>query len=157
MIPNFFTITNSHAQNVRRRGFVLVYVIGIISLVGLAMVILTAIFRTVSYDTNITYLECCRRDLQASGMAWAMYNADNLKQQTAPEKAESADDEAAKASQGLVTVTLDVAKMEEPAESLGITASKLDDLHLKIHLDAHLAKGRLSRHGKSNYIIAAER
>lgn len=61
----------------RRNGFVLVYVITIIALIGIQLSVLAAVANIMSYQSDEAYLEACERNMRASGLAWARHNIEN--------------------------------------------------------------------------------
>ncbi len=59
----------------RHRGFVLVFVIIVIILIGIEMYVLAGMANTIQYQSHRMYLKACERNLLASGLAWARENA----------------------------------------------------------------------------------
>jgi hypothetical protein len=60
--------------NAGRNGFVMLFVIAILGLTGIYMIILAGVSSTIIFQTNQAYLEACRQNLTASGLAWAKKN-----------------------------------------------------------------------------------
>ncbi|MBN2312873.1 MAG: hypothetical protein JXM79_03020 [Sedimentisphaerales bacterium] len=65
------TIDNRKFQS----GFVLVFVIVAIILIGIEMYVLAGMANTMQYQSHRTYLKACEKNLIASGLAWARENA----------------------------------------------------------------------------------
>ena len=58
----------------RQKGFVLVFVIVAIILIGIEMYVLAGMANTMQYQSHRAYLKACERNLIASGLAWAREN-----------------------------------------------------------------------------------
>lgn len=58
----------------RQKGFVLVFVIIVIILIGIEMYVLAGMANTIQYQSHRKYLKACERNLIASGLAWAGQN-----------------------------------------------------------------------------------
>jgi len=61
-------------KNRKEKGFILVLVIILITLIGFIMSFLTCGANIMVYQSNNTYLQACERNLVASGLAWAKIN-----------------------------------------------------------------------------------
>lgn len=66
----------------RQNGFVLVFVIVVLALIGMYMIVLTSDANTLLFQADRAYLEACEQNLTASGLAWAKKNIDNTKPST---------------------------------------------------------------------------
>jgi hypothetical protein len=66
----------------RQNGFVMVFVIVILALIGMYMIVLTNDANTFLFQADRAYLEACEQNLTASGLAWAKKNIDNTKTST---------------------------------------------------------------------------
>lgn len=66
----------------RQNGFVMVFVIVILALVGIYMIVLTNDANTFLFQADHAYLEACEQNLTASGLAWAKKNINNTKTST---------------------------------------------------------------------------
>ena len=62
--------------NKSRKGFVLILVIVILSLVEVCMIVLACNANTFIFQADRDYLEACRQNLVASGLCWAKKNVD---------------------------------------------------------------------------------
>lgn len=61
----------------RQNGFIMVFVIVILTLIGMYMIVLTGDANTLLFQADIAYLEACEQNLTASSLAWAEKNIDN--------------------------------------------------------------------------------
>jgi uncharacterized membrane protein (Fun14 family) len=69
-------------EKTRQNGFVLIFVIVVLALIGMYMIVLTGDSNTIIFQTNRAYLEACKQNLTASGLIWAKKNVDNTKPAT---------------------------------------------------------------------------
>jgi len=115
-------------KKIRRQAFALMYVIVAMSLVSMALFALTCITKNVSGNTNMMYLDACRRNLLLSGLAWTKHNPDDINKKTTSE-----------------IFDLDISKLEIPAGTVKVTVTKMDDSNLTVRLNASCAKGGMSR------------
>ena len=60
--------------NAGRNGFVMLFVIAILGLIGIYMIILAGESNAIIFQADSAYLEACRQNLTASGLAWAKKN-----------------------------------------------------------------------------------
>ncbi len=58
----------------RRKGFVLILVLLILSVIGLEMFVLTSGSNIILFQADTAYLRVCERNLMTSGLAWAEKN-----------------------------------------------------------------------------------
>jgi len=58
----------------RQKGFILVFVIVAIILIGVEMFVLAGMANTMQYQSHRAYLKACERNLIASGLVWAKQN-----------------------------------------------------------------------------------
>jgi hypothetical protein len=61
----------------KHNGFVLMFVITTLVLMGAMLAVLGNMSRTFVFETNQAYLEACSRNLSASGLAWAKHAMNN--------------------------------------------------------------------------------
>ncbi|MCJ7728788.1 MAG: hypothetical protein MUO27_02750 [Sedimentisphaerales bacterium] len=66
----------------RQNGFVLIFVIVVLALIGMYMIVLTGDSNTIIFQANRAYLEACKQNLAASGLIWAKKNVDDAKPTT---------------------------------------------------------------------------
>jgi hypothetical protein len=67
-------------KRTRHKGFILLYVVMILSLIGLAMVLLSYSSKIMAFESTTAYLEASSRNLTLSGVAWANHNRERLSQ-----------------------------------------------------------------------------
>jgi type II secretory pathway component PulK len=61
-------------KNKREKGFILIFVIILITLIGFVLSFLTTGANTMLYQSNTSYLQACERNLVLSGLEWAKRN-----------------------------------------------------------------------------------
>ena len=61
----------------RQNGFIMLFIIVILSLIGMYMIVLSSDSNTFVFQADRAYLEACEHNLRASGLAWAKNNAKN--------------------------------------------------------------------------------
>jgi hypothetical protein len=64
-------------KEIRKHGFVLLFVIVIMTLISVATFVLIEDSKTLLFQTNQAYLKAAERDLIASGLAWASLHNDD--------------------------------------------------------------------------------
>jgi hypothetical protein len=60
--------------NAGRNGFVMLFVIAVLGLIGIYMIILASESNAIIFQADRAYLEACRQNLTSSGLAWAKKN-----------------------------------------------------------------------------------
>jgi hypothetical protein len=68
----------------RNSGFVMLFVICILALIGMYMIVLASEANIFGFQADRSYLEACRQNLTASGLNWAKKNADTSKTAIGP-------------------------------------------------------------------------
>jgi len=63
--------------NTRQNGFILIFVIFVLALIGIYMIILAGESNTIIFQADRAYLDACRQNLNESGLAWAKKNANS--------------------------------------------------------------------------------
>jgi len=91
-------------KKTRQNGFILIFVIVSIALIGAVMFVLTDDSNTMLFQSDRAYLRAVQRNLAASGLAWARHNIKNT-------PAESLDK----------TVNLDAGELNLPGAALAVT------------------------------------
>lgn len=120
----------------RQQGFVLILVIVAIIVFGIEMFVLSGIAKTMQFESNRAYLKACRRNLLASGLAWARENAGN--------KGSEIFDK---------TIQLDVSKMNIRGSVLGITVRRASDNQTEVEIETSCSRGRQTFKGTDKYGI----
>ena len=64
-------------KNPRQNGFILIFVIMAIALIGVMMTVLTGSANKIMFQSDTAYLQACERNLVASGLTWAKRNIKN--------------------------------------------------------------------------------
>ena len=90
------------------KGFTLFLVIGIMALISMAMVTVTALNNVMAIRTDRLYLQACVRNMKASAWAWSNRNADQLAEKLS-EGPMSLETETLKIPGGRLVLTLDSA------------------------------------------------
>jgi hypothetical protein len=60
------------------KGFILIYVIALMALMGSALLILTSVSNQLAQQTNVMDAAACARSLKASGYAWALQHTNSF-------------------------------------------------------------------------------
>ena len=66
----------------RQNGFVFIFVVMVIALIGTEIFVLTGVANTMLFETDTAYLRACQRNLVISGLAWAKRNIRNQSAET---------------------------------------------------------------------------
>jgi hypothetical protein len=61
-------------RSVRRKGFLMLYVLVLIALLAAAMILLADASGSMAHETRRQYLQACERNLAASALAWVAKN-----------------------------------------------------------------------------------
>lgn len=64
-------------KNPRQNGFILIFVVVAIALIGVMMTVLTTSANKIMFQSDTAYLQACERNLVTSGLAWAKRNIKN--------------------------------------------------------------------------------
>jgi hypothetical protein len=119
----------------RKNGFVLVLVIIVISLLGVAMLVLTDVAKTLLFQTDRAYLEAVEDNLTAGALAWSRQNVRSLT--TEPNK----------------VVELDTSAMRLRDSKLTVQVKSVTDTAVTIQVSTSCKKGRLALTGCRQYKI----
>lgn len=118
-----------------RSGFVLIFVIIAIIIIGIEMYVLAGMANTMQYQSHRAYLKACERNLLASGLAWARENIQKS-------SSESFDQ----------PIQLDVSEMDVPGSALEVTVGAAgEDREVRIHTTCR--RGRQTLKGSDIYKI----
>ena len=120
----------------RQRGFVLIFVIMAIIVIGIEMFALSGIANTMQFQSQNAYLKACRRNLLASGLLWANENS--------REKGREIFDK---------TIQLDVSKLNIRASALNVTMSIASDEEAEVQINTLCSRGRQTLKGAGKYRI----
>jgi hypothetical protein len=117
-------------------GFVLVFVIVAIIIIGIEMFVLAGMANTMQYQSHRAYLKACERNLQASGLAWARKST--LKHSDA--------------SPGQ-TIKLDVSEMDIIGSALEVTIAEGTDEESNVRIHTSCSRGRQTLKSSGTYTI----
>jgi Tfp pilus assembly protein PilX len=120
----------------RQCGFVLIFVIMAIIVIGIEMFALSGIANTMQFQSQNAYLKACRRNLLASGLLWANGNT--------REKGREIFDK---------TIQLDVSKLNIRASALDVTMSIASDEEAEVQINTSCSRGRQTLKGAGKYRI----
>jgi hypothetical protein len=126
-----------------RNGFVLILVITAIAVIGIEMFALATVANTMQFQSHTAYLQACRRNLTASGMAWAKQNIPNKAGESAPQ-----------------AIKLDVGEMNIRGSGLDLTVSSVSpsaagsDRRVEVLIKTSCSRGRQTLRGESKYKIS---
>ena len=123
-------------KKVKRNGFVMIFIIVLLALITAEMFALTVGSNTILFESNTAYLEACKRNLVASGLAWAEKNIKN------------------KNTKGLSKIIeLNLADTHFKKASLSIIMTKPENKQAEIQINASCSRGRQTlRHDEIYHI-----
>ncbi len=124
----------------RQKGFVLILVITAMAIIGLEMYVLTGGANTMLFQSDMAYLEACKRNLITSGLAWAKQNIRNNPPGGGPRRFEK-------------TVELDVSKMNIRGSTLIVTISIPTGEEPQAQINTRVSRGRRTLRGDGKYKI----
>ena len=120
----------------RQRGFVLIFVIMAIFVIGIEMFALSGIANTMQFQSQNAYLKACRRNLLASGLLWAKENT--------REKSSEIFDK---------TIQLDVSKLNIRDSALDVTINIASDEEAEVQIDTSCSRSRQTLRETGKYRI----
>ncbi len=108
-------------------GFILLFIVVILALIGLYMIILTSDASIFGFQADRAYLEACQQNLIASGLNWAKKNTHTFKPKTG-------------------SVELDASDMgiKDAALSVKLSAGEKGKYEVEINTSCSKARQRLS-------------
>ncbi|HUV63058.1 MAG TPA: hypothetical protein VMW24_04115 [Sedimentisphaerales bacterium] len=121
----------------RRNGFVLILVITAMAVIGIEMFALAGVANTMQFQSHTAYLQACRRNLTASGLAWARQNIPNKTGESARQ-----------------AIKLDVSVMNIRGSDLDLTISRPSDEQAEVLIETSCSRGRQTLRGESKYKIS---
>ena len=120
----------------RQQGFVLIFVIMAIVVIGIEMFVLSDIANTMQFQSQNAYLKACKRNLLASGLLWA-------KENTREKSSEILDK----------TIQLDVSEMNILASALDVTINIASEKEAEVQINTSCSRGRQTLKGTGKYRI----
>jgi D-alanyl-D-alanine dipeptidase len=121
----------------RQAGFVLVLVIIAIAVIGIEMFALAGVANTMQFQSHTAYLQACRRNLTASGLAWARQNIPNKTGESVPE-----------------AIKLDTGEMNIRGSALDLTISRPSDKEAEVLIRSSCSRGRQTLKGEYRYKLS---
>jgi hypothetical protein len=121
----------------RRKGFVLILVITAMAIIGIEMFALAGVANTMQFQSHTAYLQACRRNLTASGLAWARQNIPNKAGESA-----------------LQAIKLDIGEMNIRGSDLDLTISRPSDEEAEVLIRTSCSRGRQTLRGENKYKIS---
>jgi len=112
-------------KRLRNRGFVLLFVIVAITLVGVTMFVLAIGADTMMFQSDTAYLQAVERNLTASGSAWSRQNVRGRSPETFGR-----------------TVSLDLADMNIRGSSLTVAVGAPTDNRVEVQINTSCTRGR---------------
>jgi hypothetical protein len=125
-------------NNKNRKGFVLIFVITTLALMGAMFVVLGNYSRTFLFESNNAYLDACSRDLAASGYAWAKYNVEHNSQNLPSGR-----------------IPLDVNAMKIPGATVSLDIARPADGKAQVTVHTSVSRGRQRLRNDTAYLISA--
>lgn len=120
-------------KQVERNGYAIILAVVAIALVGAAVLVLVDTSDTLMFDSKLSYLHACQRNLCASGLAWVRQNPEKL---------------------GVSSVRLDV-------EQLGVAGGTLMVVGkvsgAKVQINTQCGQGKMKLKGGDTYVLRSER
>ena len=111
-------------KRANNKGFVMLYVVMILSLIGLAMVLLSYSSKIMAFESSTAYLEASSRNLMLSGFVWANHNMGRLSQA------------------GDNGIELDISGLKIPRSSCGLNILKAESSNIEIEVMVSCVHGR---------------
>ena len=119
-----------------QKGFVLIFVIMMIAIIGIEMFVLADIANTMQFQSQNAYLKACRRNLLASGLVWANENTREKSGEIFGK-----------------TIQLDVSRLNIRASALDVTMSIASDEEAEVQINTSCSRGRQTLKGTGKYRI----
>jgi len=121
----------------RRNGFVLILVITAMAVIGIEMFALAGVANTMQFQSHTAYLQACRRNLTASGLAWAKQNIPNKTGESTSQ-----------------TIKLETSEMNIRGSELDLTISRPSQTQADVLVRTSCSRGRQTLRGESKYKIS---
>jgi hypothetical protein len=118
----------------QKTGFSLIIVLVVLSLVGVAIFILAEISRSIIFESNMAYVQACRRNMTASALAWA---SENHKDITADKKPK--------------VISLDIETLGIKGGSLAIEWLETGNKTAEVEITTKCKSGRITLDSKNTY------
>ena len=123
-------------KKVKQNGFVLIIVIGAMTLILIEMSILTHISNLILIQSQAAHLEACEHNLTESGLAWAKLNIENGNIENFNE-----------------TIELKAGEMGIKRASLSVVVGKPANKQAEIQINTSCSRGRQNLRHREKYKI----
>ena len=120
-----------------RKGYVLILVIVILLFVEVCMIVLACSSNTFIFQADRDYLEACRQNLFASGIAWSQKNLDSSKITQA-------------------TINLDTMDMNIKSANLSVIVSKKQKGTAQVEINTSCTRGRQTITSSGKFTVSAQ-
>jgi len=118
-------------------GFVLILVIIAMAVIGIEMSVLASVGNTMQFQSHRAYLQACRRNLTASGLAWARQNIPNKTGEGVPE-----------------AIKLDTGEMNIRGSDLHLAISRPSGKEAEVLIKTSCSRGRQTLKGETRYRLS---
>ena len=122
-------------HKLKRKGYILILVIMILSLVEVCMILLSCSSNTFIFQADRDYLEACRQNLVASGLNWAKENVNTRKTTTG-------------------VIELDTTDMNIKTAALSLVVSEKHKATAQVEINTSCTRGRQTLNSTKKFIIS---
>jgi len=126
----------TNMKKTRQNGFILIYVIVSIALIGAVMFVLTDDSNTMLFQSDRAYLRAVQRDLVASGLAWARHSIKSQRTEAFNKPVE-----------------LDITNLNTRGSALSVTIDAPADRKPQVQIDASCTRARRTLTSRDKYEI----
>jgi len=123
-------------SNTRKNGMMLIYAIVALALAAAALFIFTNVANNMAYDSQISYLNACQRNLAASGAAWIRQNRAVIEKENAGKQ-----------------WNLDIKSLDIPKGYLNITMERENDTESIVTINTNCTRGKMLLQRRYEYQI----
>lgn len=126
----------TNMKKTRQNGFILIFVIVSIALIGAVMFVLTDDSNTMLFQSDRAYLRAVQRDLVASGLAWARHSIKTQRTDTFNKPVE-----------------LDITNLNTRGSALSVTIDAAADRKPQVQIDASCTRARRTLTTRDKYQV----
>jgi len=123
-------------RKIKQKGFVLVFIITVIAVIGIYMFVLTGNSNIMIFQSNRAYLEAAQRNLAASGLAWAKKEIKNGNKENFGKPIE-----------------LDITNIKAGSTALTVTITAASDKQAEVQIKTSCSRGRQKLNRSDAYQI----
>ena len=128
--------SRTNMKKTRQNGFIMIYVIVSIALIGAVMFVLTDDSNTMLFQSDRAYLRAVQRNLAASGLAWARHSIKTQRTETFNKPVE-----------------LDITSLNIRGSTLTVTIDAAADQKPQVQIDASCTRARRTLTSRDKYQI----